>query len=143
MQLDEKEQKILELLKQNSKLTTSQISKKTRIPITTVHNRIKKLEKLGIIKNYTLNLDFEKIEKPIKAFIFVSANQKKSSQEDIGSQIKNIPEIEFVDIVTGTTDIIVQARTKTINELNELITHKLRNISGVDKTETMIVLKEI
>jgi DNA-binding Lrp family transcriptional regulator len=143
MQIDEKEQKILKLLKENSKLTTSQISKKTKIPITTIHNRIKKLEKTGIIKNYTLNLDFEKIEKPIKAFMFVSINQKKTSQEEIGKKIKNISEIEFVDIITGTTDIIVQARTKTINELNELITNKLRNIEGVDKTETMIVLKEV
>lgn len=143
MQIDEKEHKILELLKENSKLTTNQISKKTKIPITTVHNRIKKLEKAGIIKNYTLKLDFEKLEKPIKAFMLVSINQKKISQEETGKKIKQISEVESVDIVTGTTDIIVQARTKTIGELNDLVTNKLRNVEGVDKTQTMIVLKEI
>ena len=50
--LDEKDTQILNLLKDNAKLTSSQISKLTRIPITTIHNRIKKLEKEKIIKNY-------------------------------------------------------------------------------------------
>ena len=52
--MDEKDEKILKLLKENSKLTTQQISKKTLIPITTIHNRIKKLEKEGIIKKLCL-----------------------------------------------------------------------------------------
>ena len=43
--VDDKDRKILDLLENNSKLTTNQLSKKTAIPITTIHNRIKKLEK--------------------------------------------------------------------------------------------------
>ena len=43
--IDEKDQLILEVLKENSTLSTSKIAKSTKIPITTVHNRIKKLEK--------------------------------------------------------------------------------------------------
>ena len=67
MELDQKDKKILQILKENANLTTSQIAKKTAIPITTVHNRIKKLNKEKVIKNYTLNLDFEKIGKPLKS----------------------------------------------------------------------------
>jgi DNA-binding Lrp family transcriptional regulator len=72
MELDKKDLQILELLKRDSKLTTSKIAKKTLIPTTTIHNRIKKLEKSGIIKNYTLNLDWKKLGKNITAFILVS-----------------------------------------------------------------------
>ncbi|MCK4647741.1 Lrp/AsnC family transcriptional regulator [Candidatus Pacearchaeota archaeon] len=146
--LDNKDLKILEILKQNANLRTSQISKKTNIPITTIHNRIKKLNSQGIIKNYTLNLDFEKIGKPLKAYVLVTANQnpfasKKLSQEKIGQQIKKLNEVESVDIVTGETDILASVRIKTMDELNNLVTHKLRNIPGVDKTKTMMVLKEL
>jgi len=74
MKLDKKDLKILEILKENSKLTTSQIYKKTNIPITTVHNRIKKLENLGIIRSYTLKLDYNKLGKPITGFILVTIN---------------------------------------------------------------------
>jgi DNA-binding Lrp family transcriptional regulator len=148
MQLDKKDLKILEILKQKANLQTSQISKKTSIPITTVHNRIKKLTSKGIIKNYTINIDFEKIGKPLKAYVLITVNQnpfsdKKLSQERIGEEIKKLNEVESVDIVTGETDLLAGVRIKEMTELNDLVTHKLRNIPGVDKTRTMMVLKEI
>ena len=148
MQLDEKDLGILELLKKNSKLTTSQISKKTTIPITTIHNRIKKMEQQGIIKNYTINPDFEKIGKPLTAYILLTVNQtispnKKISQSDVGKKIKAFDDVEAVDIVTGATDILVKVRARTMHDLNDFITHKIRNIEGVDKTQTMMVLEEL
>jgi len=143
MNLDKKDLKILQMLEQNSELTSNQISKKTNIPITTIHNRIKKLKQNEIIKNYTIKINFEKIGKPIKAYIQISVNQQKLSQEEIAEKIKKLENIESVDIVTGSTDILIQTRAKTMQDLNNLITHKLRNIVGIDKTQTMIVLKEI
>jgi len=144
--LNEKDTQILTVLKDNAKLTTSQISKLTRIPITTIHNRIKKLEKERIIKNYTLNLDYEKLGKPLKAYILVSVtplSHKKLSQEDIGKKIKSYENVETVDIVTGATDLLVQVRAENMKELNQFITNKLRNIEDIDKTETMMGLEEI
>lgn len=146
MQLDEKDKQILEALKQNAKLTTSRISKITAIPITTIHNRIKKLEKEGVIKNYTVNLNFEKLGKPLKAYISVTVmpiSAKKISQEDIGRKIKSFENVEAVDIVTGATDLIIQVRAGNMHDLNNFITHKLRNIEGIDKTQTMMVLEEL
>ncbi len=144
MDLDKKDLKIIEILKQNSKQTTSQISKKFNIPITTVHNRIKKLEKLGIIKNYTVVLDYKKLDQGILSYILVSVmytlpNEKKIDQEEIAKEIKKIG-AEEVSIVTGGTDLIVKVRVKDVEELNEFVIKKLRNIDGVDKTQTLIVL---
>ena len=148
MQLDEKDFAIIELLKKDAQLTTSKISKATRIPITTVHNRIKKLAQTGIIKNFTISLDQEKIGKSISAYILLTVNQnlvsgKKISQQSIAAKIKEMGEIESVDITTGATDMILKVRCSNIRALNSLITSKLRQISGVDKTQTMMVLEEI
>ncbi|MCK9595677.1 Lrp/AsnC family transcriptional regulator [Candidatus Pacearchaeota archaeon] len=147
MKLDKKDIKILTLLQVDSNLTTSQISKKTGIAITTVHNRIKKMQKQEIIKNYTINIDFEKIGKPLKAFILISVNQDSSnkniSQNEVGRKIKRLEGIQEVDIVTGTTDILVKIRAENMPVLNDLITNQLRKIPGVDKTQTMMVLEEI
>jgi DNA-binding Lrp family transcriptional regulator len=144
MKLDEKDHKILEILKTNSNWGTNQISKKTKIPITTVHNRIKKLKDLEIIKNFTININHEKLGKSIKAHILITANQNKSHpQEQIAKKISKIKDVISVDIVTGTTDILATIKTNSINTLNEIVTHKIRNIEGVDKTQTIIVLKEI
>lgn len=144
MELDKKDLKIIEILKENSNQTTSQISKKFNIPITTVHNRIKKLEKLGVIKNYTVVLDYKKLDKGILSYILVSVmytlpNGKKVAQEDIAREIKKIG-AEEVSIVTGGTDLIIKVRVKDVDELNDFVIKKLRSIDGVDKTQTLIVL---
>lgn len=147
IEIDKKDERILELLQENSKLTTSQISKRTAIPITTVHNRIKKLEKLGIIKNYTLNLNYKRLGFDITAFILVTVTYtlpsgEKIKQENVAQAIKKIG-AEEVYIVTGGTDIIVKVRAHNVEELNDFVTKKLRSIEGIDKTQTMIVLQEI
>jgi len=72
--IDNKDLKILELLKLNARFTTKQISKKTLLPITTVHNRIKKLENLGVIKNYSVVIDHKKLGKSISAYILMNIN---------------------------------------------------------------------
>jgi DNA-binding Lrp family transcriptional regulator len=144
MKLDQKDWRVLEILKRDSSLTTGQISKQTRIPVTTVHNRIKKLKKEGIVKSCTVEVDYEKLGRPIKAYVLVSVNQSlRGSQEDLGSEIKKIPGVESVDIVTGTTDMIVLVRAESISTLNETVTKKLRSLKGIDKTQTVVVLREV
>lgn len=148
MEIDEKDIKIIKALKEHSNAHINKISKETRIPLTTIHNRERKLVKEGIIKNYTINVDYTKIGRPIKAYVLVTVNQnissgKKLFQEEIGKLLKKIDGVEGVDIVTGTTDILVQVRASTIENLNEIITHKIRYAEEIDKTQTLIVLKEI
>ncbi len=148
MTLNKKDQRILELLKENSKLTTSQISKKTAIPITTVHNHIKKLEKNGIISGYTIKLNYKKLGISILAYILITidyskSNQKTTNQKDLAKKIKSFHEVKEVNIMAGVTDILIKVRTQNIDQLNTFIIDKLRNIEGIDKTQTMISLLNI
>lgn len=147
MKLDEKDEKILVLLKGNAKHTTSQISKKTGIPITTIHNRIKKLENTGIIKGYTVLVNHKLLGEEVLVYILASVNYnipgKKISQEDIARTLKNNSAVEEVNILTGMNDMIIKARFSSISQLNKFITNSLRNIEGIDKTETMVVIDEI
>jgi len=144
--MDKKDNKILDLLELDSGLTTSKISKKTNIPITTVHNRIQKMKKEGVIKNFTVNINYEKIGKPLTAYILVAVNQNLSgdiSQQDIGKKIQMYDDVQNVDIVTGTTDLLIKVRIKSMRELSNLITNSFRKIKGVDKTQTMMVLESL
>jgi Lrp/AsnC family transcriptional regulator for asnA, asnC and gidA len=148
MDLDEKDLRVLDELKDNAKRTTSQISKRIGLPITTVHNRIKKLEKLGIIKRYTVELDYKKLDKPIAAYVMVQViymlpSGIKVMQEDVAKEIKGLAGVELVELLTGGTDILVKVRVKDVDELNDFIIKKLRKVEGVDKTQTMVVLSKI
>tara|TARA_Y100000034_G_scaffold130294_1_gene188335 strand:+ start:2595 stop:3029 length:435 start_codon:yes stop_codon:yes gene_type:complete len=143
MDLDEKDLKVIKILKKHADLTTSQISKKTGMPITTIHNRIKKLKRLEIIKNYTIKLNYEKLDKPLKAHILITVNQEADSQSKIGKKILSWEPTESVDIVTGTTDLIAQVRIKDMHVLSDFLTNNLRKIEGIDKAQTLMVLEEI
>lgn len=148
MNFDEKDLLILDILKNTAKLTTSQISKKTRIPITTIHNRVKKLESLGVIKGYTVVLDYKKLNQPILAYVLVAVSYnlpsgKKVDQEILARQIKNFAEVEEVNITAGETDIIIKVRLQDVESLNNFVIRKLRSLDGVDKTRTMIVLNSV
>jgi len=145
MKMDQKDIQIIEILKSNARLTIKEIAKKVKLPITTVHNRIKKLELNSIIKNFTINLNYQELGKPLLALILVTVNYNvvtghKIDQAEIARKIKHLEGTEEVSIVTGDTDIILKVRMSSVDELNKYITEKLRNIEGIDKTKTMLVL---
>ena len=141
--VDSKDKILIEELTQNSKQTTSELAKRTRIPITTVHNRIKKLEQEGIITGYSVDLDYEKLGLPLEAVILVSVayHNKQLNQEDVAKEIKKLGAHEVL-IITGEEDLLVRVRAKNVSSLNTFVTHKLRSVSGVDKTKTLLVLSK-
>ena len=143
--MDQKDMKILELLQTNAKLTSQQISKKTLIPITTIHNRIKKMEKNGIIKGYTIKLNHKKLGKGVLAFvlitvIYVLPDGRRISQPELAKTIAALPAVEETHIVTGGADIIIKVRVEDVEELNRFIINELRNLEGVENTQTIITL---
>ena len=145
--LDENDMKIVELLKTDARLTTKQISKKTLLPITTVHNRIKKLERMGIIKHYSAIIDYKKLGKAISAYILMTIDysylkQKNITQHDLARSIKNHPWVNHVSMVTGNTDMVLKVVVNDVNQLDEFVTKYLRNMDGIQKTQTMIVLSD-
>jgi DNA-binding Lrp family transcriptional regulator len=150
MELNEKDLRILHELKENSKRTTSRIAKRTGLPITTIHNRIKRLEQEGIIKRYTVELDYTKLGKPITAYIMIGViymlpSGIKVMQEDVAKEIRGLRGVEQAEILSGgkDLDILAKIRVKDVEELNDFVIRKLRKIEGVDKTHTMVVLSEM
>jgi len=147
MVVDNKDRIIIAELIKDSRQTTSRLSKKLNIPITTIHNRIKKLIKTGVIINYTLNLDHNQLGRPIPAYIGVTINynvpEEKINQAEIAKKIKELDGVYETYIMTGGSDILVKVLTKDIADLNEFVTNRLRNIKGIDKTQTAIILKEL
>jgi len=143
--LNEKDMKILEILKKNSKLTTQQIAKKTQLPTTTVHNRIKNLEKSGIIKHYMAVLDSKKMGKSLSAYVlavvdYTLLKERGTTQQEIAKTLSKHNLVDEVTMLTGSHDMIIKVQAKDIEELNNFITVHLRNIGGIEKTETMIAL---
>lgn len=143
-----KDSRILALLKKNSRMTTKEMSKELEMPQTTIHNRIKRLTQNGIIKRFTIEIDGKKIGKGLDAYIlctvsYRSTRGEKINQIEVAQTIKELPEVEEVSIVTGDNDMIVKVAVKDVDALNDFVIFSLRDIEGVERTVTSVVLSEI
>jgi Lrp/AsnC family leucine-responsive transcriptional regulator len=141
MKLDDKDMDILSLLKKNAKSTTQQISRELNIPITTVHNRIKKLESSGIIEKYTIILNHKKLGKTISARLMIRVT-KLADQFKICNEVLNLESVEKVYQITGDYDIVASVRVNDIEALHSLIMTQLRTMPEIRNTNATIVLKE-
>src|SRR3989338_7450903 len=144
--IDEKDRKILEILKENSNLSTHKISKNTLIPVTTVNNRIKKLKEQGIIKRYTLEVDRKKLGYRISAYIFVGVSLKELKEHklrinDLLNSVRKSPLVDSAENATGDIDIIVKVHARDIDEMNAYVVNNLSELKGVEKTRTAIILE--
>lgn len=143
--LDDKDLKILEILKNESNCTTRKIAKQTLLPITTIHNRIKKLDKEKIIKKYTIEVDYSKTGKDFLVYLMISANlqilkTKNRTQYDIAKELRKMYFVERADIVSGGTDIVAMIRVKDVEEYDKVLLGKIQNIEGIEKTQSLIVI---
>lgn len=135
--LDEKDFVILDELKKNSKLSEKKLARKTNIPMTTIHNRIKKLRELKIIENFTVKVNYEKLGKSLIAFILLKT-MPGVDQKIMLNEIGKMPGIYEVAMITGEFDLLFKARVSSMEELNKIVVQNLRKDKRVGETVTMV-----
>ncbi len=147
--LDEKDIKILKLLQGNCKLSSREIAKKINSPITTAFTKIKRMEKLGIIKGYKAIVDAKVLGKSATAFIFASFIYRNPetnmplSQRDLARQISRFSEVQEVHIITGDWDILIKVKARDVDAVGKFVIDKLRLVRGIEKTLTCMVFDSV
>jgi Lrp/AsnC family leucine-responsive transcriptional regulator len=147
--LDEKDSAILMLIQENSKLTAKQIAKKVNAPITTVFAKTKRMEELGIIKEYRAIVAPEKLSAGTAAFILASVSYRAKaddvpiSQRVVAEEIARFPEVQEVHIITGDWDLLVKLRAENVDVIGKFVVDKLRLIKGLEKTLTCMVFETV
>ena len=149
VKLDEKDMAILALIQANSKLTAKQIAKKIDSPITTVFAKTKRMEELGVIREYRAILAPEKLESGTAAFVLASVSYRAKgddvpvSQRVVAEEIARFPEVQEVYIITGDWDLLVKLRAESVDAVGKFVVDKLRLIKGLEKTLTCMVFETV
>lgn len=145
--LDEKDLVILALMQENCKLTAREVAKRVNSPITTVFAKIKRMEKLGIIKEYKAVLNSRKLDRDTTAFIFASVSyeikndDKLMPQREIAKSIAKFPEVQEVHIITGDWDLLIKVKCKNVDTIGKFVIDRLRLVRGIEKTLTCMVFE--
>jgi DNA-binding Lrp family transcriptional regulator len=145
--LDKKDIAILALLQKNCKFTAREIARAIDSPITTVFAKIKRMEELGIIKEYRAILEAKKLDRGTAAFILASVsyrtkdNERLISQRDMAKEISQFQEVQEVHIITGDWDILVKVKAESVDAIGKFVIDKLRLVKGIEKTLTCMVFE--
>ncbi|MHA1768202.1 MAG: Lrp/AsnC family transcriptional regulator [Promethearchaeota archaeon] len=137
--MDQKDRLILNALRKDGSLSVAKLAKNTNLPSTTVHNRIKRLKESKIIKNYTINIDKDRVYGNIVGFILIKV--KNRDQREIVKELLKHDAVENAAIITGNTDIFIRIRVKSIEDLDTFILDYLRKIEGIKDSTTMISME--
>jgi len=128
---------IRELLK-NSRRSIRELARNLNIPSSTLHDRVKRLIRKGVIRGFTVLLDEEKLGYTVKALILVNVEGKHII--DVEKEIAKHPNVQIVLDITGEFDIAVIAVFKNIVELDHFIKQLLKN-PYIKQTRTSIAFR--
>jgi len=135
MELEEKDWKIIEILKQDSRQPIREIFKKTRIRPSTVHQRIQKLIENNVIEKFTVKLNNKLVGENFIVFMLV----KGGTTEYIDSRFLNNNNVKEVFGVTGEYDLMIKLKFKNVEEFNDFIINFRKNRREIQSTLTMVV----
>jgi DNA-binding Lrp family transcriptional regulator len=135
--MDETDERILKNLMVDARISARQLALKLGMSTVTILSRIKKLEKMKIIKGYSALIDHEKIGYSLTAIIEMVAKNDKVI--DIENEISKFENVCGVYDITGSTDTIIIAKFKERNELSKFV-KDLASIPNVENTITHVVL---
>ncbi|WP_420572995.1 Lrp/AsnC family transcriptional regulator [Kordia sp.] len=144
LKLDQTDKTLLKLLQTDSKQTTKELSNTLKLSVTAVYERIKKLEKAEVIKNYVALLDKKKIAKSFMAYCHVRLTQhSKDFVKRFEREVLKLDEVLECYHVSGDYDYILKVLVKDMEEYRDFMITKLTAIPNIGNTHSIFVIEEV
>ncbi len=140
--IDSIDRKIIDLMKENCRISRRDIAKELGISPQTVQNRINALEKNGIILGYTIITNEKKLGKGVTAFLLVVLDRTKHAWSFTEEHLMlRQSELQIIEMhhITGNWDVVLKIKTRNLDSLENTIL-KIVNMPGVSRSLTLICL---
>ncbi|RYM33452.1 Lrp/AsnC family transcriptional regulator [Brumimicrobium glaciale] len=140
-EIDELDREIIALLKRDAKLSIKEIANLVGITTTPVHNRIKKLEKSGVIEKYVAVIDNRKLNNGMYVFCSVSLDVQKLKEIEIfKEEIRKLPEVLECYLMGGANDFLLKVMVKDLDAYHQFSSGKLAALENVNQIKSTFVL---
>jgi Lrp/AsnC family leucine-responsive transcriptional regulator len=137
MKIDEIDKKILDVLHSNSRLSMSEIGRRVNLSSPSVTERVRQLESFGLIKKYTIDVDYEKLGIPIQCIIEVTV--KNGDYKTFTSFIEKQPNVEFCYRIAGNACYMLKMHFETFAKAEEFI----NTVSPFAQTVTHFIFSRV
>ncbi|WP_084265749.1 Lrp/AsnC family transcriptional regulator [Actinomadura macra] len=135
--MEEIDRQILALLADDGRMSFTDLAKETGLSVSAVHQRVRRLQKRGVIKGFTAQLDNEQIGLPLTAFVSIKPIDP-AAPDDAPDRLTHLAAIEACHSVAGDESYILKVRVGSPNELEDLL-QRIRAAANV-ATRTTVVL---
>lgn len=140
--LDAIDMRILRLLSEDSRQSQRSLARELSMSPPAVGERIVRLERAGVIRGYTVDIDWADLGLPMVAFIDVVSVQG-AVQRRLLARLSELPSVDGVDVVTGSSDLRVHLRVRDHTHLREVLFGEILPLEEIQRTETLICLESM
>ena len=142
--MDATDKKILEILQVNAMITAKEMVQKLSLTTTPIYERIKKLQKSGIIKQYVALLDANLVGKSILVFMNITIKDHHSDKRnEFVKEIKRLDSVIEFYHTSGSFDFLAKVRFSDIKTFRDFLVNDVASIYNISDIESQIVLEEI
>ena len=139
--LDKTDKKILNILNENARVSNVEIAKRIEMTPPGVLDRIRKLEKKGIVTGYETRIDAQKVGLGMTILIMVQTNENVGVNQ-VGKELVKLPKVQEVHYLTGEFCYLLKVRVGDTEDLTAFL-EKVGTIKNVRDTRTTLVLKTL
>ena len=139
--LDKMDLAILKLLQQNARITVKEIAEQIHLSTTPVHERIKRLEQSGVIKQYATLVDHAKVKRGLKVICYVSLKEhSKNSGLKFIKAINDLHEVIECYNISGEFDFMLKVACEDMNSYYDFHVNKLSQLDNMGNVQSVFVM---
>lgn len=138
--LDGVDLRLLSLLAADARVSQRSLARELHMSPPAIGERIARLERAGVIRGYTVEIDWAALGYGTPVYLAVTAS---TDQAALVSALHEIPEVQDIAVVTGSMDLLARVRVRDHAHLRELLFERIWQIGGVVRTETFLCLAEM
>jgi Lrp/AsnC family transcriptional regulator for asnA, asnC and gidA len=138
MRLDAVDRKILTALQENGRMSLSEIARRAGVAPATAHERLKKLRRANIVQGFSVDLNYSALGYNLTAFVRLRTKFLEDVNKTI-NDLRAVPEVEEVHIVTGDYDLLLKVRARDPMDLQQVLT-SMHGATGFIRSATEVCL---
>ncbi|MGX1929952.1 Lrp/AsnC family transcriptional regulator [Flagellimonas sp. 2504JD4-2] len=144
MELDKIDKQLVKLLQEDCKKTTKQYADSLDLSKTAVYERIRRLERTGIVTNYVALIDKEKVQRNFTVLCHIRLVQHtKENVLRFEREVLKLDEVSECFHVSGDYDYILKVNVRDMKEYREFMVTKLTAISNIGSTQSSFSIREV
>ena len=142
--LDRTDRMILEILQKDGRIAISELASKINLSTTPCSERVKRLERDGVIMGYYARLSPELLERNLLVFLEIKLSAKSGDVFDqVARDLVEIPEVMECHLISGEFDYLVKARLKEMSAYRKLLGDLLKKLPSSASSHSYIVMEEV